>query len=247
MFRTLVFHEVRPQKELNGRQRPIAVSDGYEDSLPLPLFDSLPLFEEQINYLKDAGYHSLSIGEVQGFYEKKLLLPEKSVLLTFDDCYQSMKEYAYPVLKKAGWKAAAFVVSGWLFDEPSAYDPNSSRVLSTAELEEMRDVFEYVNHTSHFHRRKGTTMSSAMWETTEDFKQDLYDCNQFVDIKDAFAYPFGLYDQRTIDTLKEMSFKLAFTTKPGVNTKDTHPLELHRDVIPYSLSIEQFKNLMEEV
>lgn len=245
MFRTLVFHEVRPQEELTGQQRPIVVCDGYEDALPLPLFDSLPLFEEQINYLKKTGFHALSIAEIRDFYEKNLPLPEKSVLLTFDDCYQSMKKYAYPVLKKSGYKAAAFVVSGWLFDEPSAYNPNSSQVLSKAELEEMRDVFEYVNHTSHFHRRRGITSASSMWETSENFKKDLNECNQLVDVKDTFAYPFGLYDQQTINTLKEMNFKLAFTTKPGINTKDTEPFELHRDVIPYSLSAEQFKNLME--
>ena len=187
MFRALVFHEVRPPEELNGEQRPIAVADGYEDSLPLPLFDSLPLFEEQINYLKKAGYQSLRIAQIQDFYKTGHPLPNKSVLLTFDDCYQSMKRYAYPILKEAGFTASAFVVSGWLFDQASAYEPDLSKTLGKDELTEMNDVFEYVNHTHHFHQRKGTTLSSAMWESPADFEQDLLECKRHVEIHDAFA------------------------------------------------------------
>lgn len=232
-------------EELNGQQRPIIVADGYEDALPLPLFDSLPLFKEQINYLKQEGFHSLRISEVRAFYEKGQPLPEKSVLLTFDDCYQSMKKYAYPVLKEAGFQATVFVAAGWLFQTPSNYQPEVSKVLSEQELTEMADVFEYANHTTHFHERKGTTQSRPMWETAERFKEDLISCNKHVALTDVFAYPFGLYDQRTVEVLEEMDFHLAFTTKPGINTHETAPLELHRDVIPYTMPIEALKTMME--
>lgn len=245
MFRSLVFHEIRPVEELNGQQRPIVVADGYEDALPLPLFDSLPLFQEQINYLKQEGFHSLSISEVRAFYEQGQPLPEKSVLLTFDDCYQSLKEYAYPVLKAAGFQATVFVAAGWLFEKPSSYQPEVSRVLSQQELAEMKDVFEYANHTTHFHERRGTTQSRPMWETAERFKEDLILCNDHVALTDVFAYPFGLYDQQTVTVLEELNFNLAFTTKPGINRKETAPLELYRDVIPYTLPVEAFKKMME--
>nr|WP_249274550.1 polysaccharide deacetylase family protein [Enterococcus sp. 9E7_DIV0242] len=244
VFRTLVFHEIRPVEELNGQQRPIVVADGYEDALPLPLFDSLPLFKEQINYLKQEGFHSLRISEVRAFYEKGEPLPEKSVLLTFDDCYQSMKEYAYPILKEAGFQATVFVAAGWLFQTPSVYQPEVSKVLSQQELTEMIDVFEYANHTTHFHERRGTTQSRPMWESPERFKEDILACNDYVELTDVFAYPFGLYDQQTVSVLKELDFTLAFTTKPGINTRETAPLELNRDVIPYTLPIETFKKMM---
>ncbi|WP_321382658.1 polysaccharide deacetylase family protein [uncultured Enterococcus sp.] len=245
MFRTLVFHEIRPVEELYEQPRPILVADGYEDALPLPLFDSLPLFQEQINYLKQEGFHSLSISEVRAFYEQGQPLPEKSVLLTFDDCYQSLKEYAYPVLKEAGFQATVFVAAGWLFQTPSCYQPEVSKVLSKEELKEMADVFEYANHTTHFHERRGTIQSRPMWETAEHFKEDLLLCNEQVALTDVFAYPFGLYDQQTVHVLREMNFCLAFTTKSGINTYETAPLELHREVIPYTMPIEAFKTMME--
>ena len=246
MFRTLVFHEVRPESELALGQRPIQVADGYEDSLPMPLYVSVAHFQEQINFLKEQNVHCLTVNEIKAFYEKKQPLPENSVFLTFDDCYQSMKEYAYPILKKANMKATVFVVKGWLFSEKKAYHPEYSRCLSVDEVEEMSDVFETANHTTYFHKRKGTTLSQPMWETKKRVKEDILECNQLVTHKDVFAYPFGLYNQETVTTLEEMAFQLAFTTKSGWNSLDTSPLELHRDVIPEAMSIQTFQLLMKE-
>lgn|GEM_PF-394733 len=151
--------------------RPIELADGYQDALPLPLFNSCSHFKQQIDFLKAEKYHTLTLEEVKDYYLQKKALPEKAVLLTFDDCYQSMREYAYPLLKEAGFKATAFVVSGWLFAEPSPYKPAVSKTLSRSELNEMSDVFEYANHTTHFHERKGM-MGRSMWEPAEKFAAD---------------------------------------------------------------------------
>lgn len=241
MFRTLVFHEIRPQEEFSEQVRPIQVADGYQDALPLPLFNSLSHFKQQIAFLKAENYHTLSLAEVKAFYTEQKPLPEKSILITFDDCYQSMKKYAYPILKEAGFQAVAFVVSGWLFSEASPYNQEKSQTLSFEELAEMTDVFAYANHTAHFHERRGTVESKSMWSTAEAFKKDLLECDPYVAEKDVFAYPFGLYDQKTVTTLADLGFVLSFTTKSGVNTVTTSPLELHRDVIPFSMPLEIFK------
>ncbi|WP_430611374.1 polysaccharide deacetylase family protein [Enterococcus sp. DIV0876] len=243
MFRTLVFHEIRPEQELLDHPRPIAVADGYQDAMPLPLFNSTSHFKQQLAFLKAENYHTLTLDEVKAYLFAQQPIPEKSVLLTFDDCYQSMKEYAYPLLKEAGFHASVFVVTGWLFDQPRPYDPDYSQTLSQTELLAMTDVFEYANHTHHFHERKGLK-SRSMWEKPTDFATDLARCNQWVTIKDVFAYPFGFYDQGTINTLKEANFKLAFTTKPGCNTATTPPMELHRDVIPFNMPLAAFKELL---
>ncbi|MGM0124537.1 hypothetical protein IGI37_001915 [Enterococcus sp. AZ194] len=249
MFRTLVFHEVRPESELTMGQRPIRVADGYEDSLPNPLYVSVAHFQEQINFLKEQNYHCLTLNEIKAFYEggNATSLPEKSVLLTFDDCYQSMKEYAYPILKAAGMKATVFAVKGWLFSEKDTYHPEYSQCLSVDEVKEMADVFETANHTTHFHKRRGTTLSQPMWETKDKVEEDIRECNQLVTHKDVFAYPFGLYNEETVEILQEMGFKLAFTTKSGWNSLETSPLELHREVIPEAMSCEIFQKLMEDI
>lgn len=244
MFRTLMFHEIRPDEELYPQVRPIEVADGYQDALPLPLFNSLAHFQQQIDFLKTEGYYSLTLQEVKDYFLKKASLPKNSVLITFDDCFQSMKKYAYPVLKEADFRAVAFFPSGWLYTESSNYQPDVSKTLAHSELTDMDDVFEYANHTSHFHQRKGMTAGRSMWETATAFTIDLQECNHFVEHQDVFAYPFGLYDQSTIDTLQKNGFVLGFTITPGINTQETTPMELRRDMIPATMPIEEFKKLM---
>lgn len=246
MFTTLVFHEVRPKSEIASGQRAISVADGYQDSLPMPLYNSLDYFCEILNELKGTGYHFLSLDEIKGFYYENRELPKKSILITFDDCYQSQKKYAYPILKKMGIRAVSFEPTGWVYGEEKAYKEESSVVLSFKELEEMGDVFTYANHTHHYHQREGVEKSRIMWESKISFMQDLKKCNQYVEAKDVFAYPFGIYNQSSVQTLRESDFKLAFTTEPGINTRETPPLELHRNIVIEDLPIEKFRDMLGE-
>lgn len=246
MFTTLVFHEIRPKNEISSGARPILVADGYQDSLPMPLYNSLDFFCELLSYLKDAGYYFLSLDEVKEFYYENKDIPAKSVLITFDDCYQSQKKYAYPVLKEMGIKAVSFEPTGWVFEEEQSYKEAFSQVLSFKELEEMADVFTYANHTHHFHQREGIEKSRIMWESEALFIQDLDECNLQVEEKDVFAYPFGLYHQDNVQTLSNLKFKLAFTTEPGINTRITPPLELHRNIVMEGLPIDKFKEMLGE-
>lgn len=245
-FQVLLYHEVRPEEELSQTTRPIQVNDGYEDALPVPLFQSLSHFKQQMTFLKEENYHLLTLEEVKNYYAGTFSLPEKSILLTFDDCYQSMKKYAYPILKELNFTAVSFVVTGWLYDTPAPFAPEVSRTLSFPELLEMSDVFQYANHTDHFHERRGTTLGKSMWEPEEDFVKDLAACNTWVKYQDVFAYPFGLYNEENVATLEKNHFTLGFTTLTGPNHQNTNPLELHRNVIPLNLPLEKFQHLVQE-
>ncbi|MEG0551096.1 MAG: polysaccharide deacetylase family protein [Vagococcus sp.] len=244
MFKTLVFHEIRPEKELELGMRPVIVANGYQDQLPMPLFNSVPFFEQEMVYLKENGYHFLTLDELKSFFYEKKQLPDKSILITFDDCFQSMKKHAYPILKKMNIPAVCFAPTGWLFETESDYSPNESKALSFQELENMRDVFTYANHTHDFHVRRGIEASKLMWETTENVLKDLAKCSQWVEETDVFAYPFGLYDEKNVALLKEHDFKLAFTTKQGTTTINTHPLEIERYVIPFTMNMEEFEQVI---
>jgi len=71
-------------------------------------------FAEQMNYLKREGYRVVSLAEFVEWLRLKRQLPRKSVVLTFDDGYQSFREYAYPVLKKLGFPATLFVYTDYV-------------------------------------------------------------------------------------------------------------------------------------
>lgn len=246
-FSTLMYHEIREGDTFDeNHPSAIDVKQDYNDVLPSPLFIKKENFEEQMAYLYNNNYHTLTLDEVKDYYYNNIELPAKSVLLTFDDCYQSIKIFAYPILKKYNFHGVAFVVTNWLHDCAQEYNPNRSVCMAISELATISDVFEYANHTDSLHQRINSTTSSLILSSDEDISFDLDQCNSksFITAKDVFAYPFGIYEERNVKLLKEKGFKLAFTSLDGSNTKSTDPLLLHRNAIPYFMSIETFHKVV---
>lgn len=244
-FTTLMYHEIREQSMLHPEQAsPIEVRQDYEDNLPYPLFVTLENFKTQMEYLYENKYHTLTLEEVIQYYYHDEELPEKSVLLTFDDCYQSIARYAYPILKQYQFHAVAFVVTGWLNAKSKPFDPEKSVCLTENELKEMVDVFEFANHTDQFHTRRDNTISRIMDATDQEFFEDLDRCNAnpLIQAKKVFAYPFGFFQDRNVVALRSKGFQLAFTSYDGKNDRDTDPLLLKRNAIPYFMDHTTFQN-----
>lgn len=246
-FTTLMYHEIRESQSLPARQpSPIKVRQNYEDNLPSPLFVSLENFQEQMTYLYENRYHTLTYTQIIDYYYNGRELPDKSVFLTFDDCYQSMAQYAYPILKKYQFHATAFVVTGWLNIKREPFDPDRSICLTEEELLPMSDVFAYANHTDQLHKRKDMTTSSMMEVSNQQLSQDLDQCNanSLIEASTVFAYPFGLYSDCNVEVLRNKGFRLAFTTAGGRNDLHTDPLLLRRNVVPFFMPPEDFRKLL---
>lgn len=246
-FTTLMYHEIREQSMLHPEQAsPIDVRQDYEDQLPSPLFVTLENFQAQMAYLYENNYHTLTLEQVIHSYYHGEELPEKSVLLTFDDCYQSIARYAYPLLKRYHFHATAFVVTGWLNQDRKPFDPDKSVCLTADELREMADVFEYANHTDQFHTRRENTISIMMEATNQQLIEDLDCCNAnpIIQAKNVFAYPFGFFCDRNVEALRSNGYQLAFTSDSGKNDKATDPLLLKRNAIPYFMDLQTFQDLV---
>lgn len=247
-FTTLMYHEIRENRMLQpGQASPIEVRQDYEDNLPSPLFVTQENLIAQMEYLYANHYHTLTLEEVKAYYYEGARLPERSVLITFDDCYQSIQLYAYPILKKYQFHAVAFVVTGWLNTKAQPFHPEKSVCLTEHDLTPMSDVFEYANHTDQFHTRVSQTVSQLMSASDDSFAEDLDCCNShsIVGSKDVFAYPFGLFSERNVMLLKQKGFRLAFTSDSGRNTRSTDPLLLKRNAIPYFVSMPDFEAMLQ--
>ena len=79
-----------------------------KDGNPLTLWTDQ--FEAQMAYLAAEGYTTITIDEMMDAYEHGTPLPEKPVIITFDDGYADNYENAYPILKKYGFKATIFLI-----------------------------------------------------------------------------------------------------------------------------------------
>ena len=245
-FKVLMYHEIIKKEDFKyAEYKGIKVQQGYKDALPPVLFSYLKNFEEQMKYLQDEGYVTISLKDVTDFYYNNKALPERAVLLTFDDMYKSVLLYAYPILKKYGFHAVGFVVADWLFTEEQGYATDQSVCLSKEELEQMKDVFEYANHTKALHTRNNG--QGALQSTDRaSFLCDIKACEGAVDTKYVFAYPFGIYTDKNIEWLKEAGFLIAFTSEEGMNTKSTDPFKLYRNGVLLDSDPERFKAMLKD-
>ncbi|HEX3138892.1 MAG TPA: polysaccharide deacetylase family protein, partial [Rhizobacter sp.] len=85
-------------------------------------------FAEQLEWLARNDYRVLRLQDVAAFVEGKQALPARSVVLTFDDGYESYYRYAYPLLKKHGFPATVFLYSDFV---------GASDALTWAQMQEM--------------------------------------------------------------------------------------------------------------
>lgn len=199
-------------------------------------------FREQMEYLHVNGYNTITLEELELFIKKEIKLPEKSVHITFDDGYLSNLVYGYPVLKEYGFKASLFMITGLIEEKSNTFDPKILSYLSYDDMAVMSDVFEYAAHTHNLHYLEGKN-SFVVIKPIEVVRDDLKK-NKEILKTDYFAYPYGKYNSSTIKLLKELGFKMAFTTKAGYVRPGDNPFTLKRQsVFPWT-TIEQFAKLV---
>lgn len=76
-------------------------------------------FESQLRHLQRNGYRTLSANELVAVLNRETPVPDRAVLLTFDDGTLTLWSVAFPLLKRYGFKAVAFVIPDWVADRPT--------------------------------------------------------------------------------------------------------------------------------
>lgn len=92
------------------------VEDGAADQRYLSVRTSA--LSDQMAWLRDNGYQPISVQQILDAHDGKIVLPEKAVLLTFDDGYSSFYTRVWPLLKAYNWPALWAPVGSWV-DAPA--------------------------------------------------------------------------------------------------------------------------------
>ncbi len=186
--------------------------------------------------MKAENYHTLTLAEVKDFYFQQQPLPEKSVL-TFDDCYQSMKEYAYPLLKEAGFKATAFVVTGW-FLMPSALRARSFADIERLRISRNERCLRVCQPYRSFSRTQGP--ARAFNGKHQQPLRKTYEAAISTWPSRMFCHPLVFMIRR-----RSLPWKGRFCSSIYHQTRYQHGTnqakELHRAVIPFSLPMAAFE------
>jgi peptidoglycan/xylan/chitin deacetylase (PgdA/CDA1 family) len=169
--------------------------------------------EAELKYLQENGYHSVVSGQVYEYYANGKPLPNKPVMLSFDDNDDNQYTAALPLLKKYGFTATFFIMT------VSIDRPNYMTGDQIIDLD--KQGFDVQPHTWDHHM-------------VTDYKTDADWQKQIIGPKKTledmlghptpyFAYPFGVYDAASAEKLKQYGYKAAFRLR-DVQDKAADPL-----------------------
>ena len=202
-------------------------------------------FAAHMAWLADQGYHSASCADLEAFLSGHAL-PDKSVMITFDDGYLDNYVHAYPVLRQHGLHAVVFVVTDWIGDNstirpltgeagaPPTYNHRDCTkqiqtghadavMMRWAEIQRTLadDTFEFHSHTaSHTRWDKRCTASSEKSEKlAEDLHRSRETLKQHLNLEDThLCWPQGYFDADYQSTARTQGFTHLYTTMPGTTT-----------------------------
>jgi len=176
-------------------------------------------FARQMRWLRDRGYSSITQRELWDALMCGRRLPARPILITFDDGYRDVFFHASPVLRRVGFRATAYVVSGRI----SAGDPSFLTWPLLRALE--RRGIEIGSHTV-AHRDLTALPDAALLADLKSSRRALE--HRLGHPVAWLAYPFGHNDARVRRQARRAGYLLAVTTRPGARASAREPLALPR-------------------
>lgn len=161
-------------------------------------------FEAQLQYLKENGWTTISLDELVEGLKNPGKLPEKPIILTFDDGYLDFYTTAAPLLAKYNMKGAVYVLSQGSKRGPGFYMTDEQiKELSTSPL------ITIASHTQTHTYLKGRSEPTQRREIIESKKELEALIGKPVE---HFAYPYGAFDETSLRLVKEAGYKSATST-----------------------------------
>lgn len=187
---------------------------------------------EEFEWLKAEGYYFPTWEEVRRYVDGELILPEKSIVLTFDDAAKSFLEYGVPVLEQCQLPITSFIVTAWNGEEKVA--------------EYASDTITFQSHSHNMHQAGGNIGHGGIFTALshDEALEDLLTSIEICGNGDAFAYPYGDYTQECRDVVEEAGFLCAVTTEYGKAYPGDDPLLLPRVRMSVDQSLEQFQSMV---
>lgn len=214
-------------------------------------------FRAQMRYLATHGWHTIGLDTLARFLSGEAL-PERSIVVTFDDGYLDNWVYAHPAMAEHGLHGVIFLVTGWVGDGPARPHAGNGDVPTTlshkacmeavrtgrtdaamlrwSEVQAMHEAgtFEFHSHT-HSHTRWDRTETDAAGRDrglTEDLERSRATLHgQFGDAGTHLCWPQGYYDDAYCVVARRAGFSHLYTVRRGACLPTTPREEIPRIVV----------------
>ncbi len=203
----------------------ISIPPADADEYRIRLSVAPDLFRQQLDYLQAQGYVTIPMEDLISYLQRgEPPLPEKPIILTFDDGYMDNYENAFPALQERGMVGTFFVITD--FADRAATDPAYSLYATWDQWREMDAAgMEIGSHSRDHPDLKGKDVDFLVWQalgSSQTLEANLGKKPR------VLAYPFGSYDQQVIEVFHSAGFWGAVTTQPGVVQDTRHLFQMPR-------------------
>ncbi|WP_031472995.1 polysaccharide deacetylase family protein [Agathobaculum desmolans] len=192
-----------------------------------------------LDALQQRGYRTVTVSDLLAFVQQGAPLPEKPVMITFDDGYYNNYVYAYPLLQQRGMRAVVSIIGA----QTDLYTQNGTENAYWSHLRldrlcEMQDVFEVQNHSWNLHEygaRRGCLRRQDESEETygDILREDTAQTQRLLSearlpVPQCYTYPFGACSAESEQILQEMGFACTLGCEEKINTVTRDPACLYQ-------------------
>ncbi len=257
-FTVLSYHEIANKSETLDSSYAVTPSD----------------FDEQIHWLMSNGYHFVGIDDILKHRKNKKPLPNKAVLITFDDGYQSVYANAFPILKKYKIPVVIALVGSWLESKDKVdFDKHTiarSKFLSQEEIKEMvkSGLVEIASHSYTLHGGiEGNPQGSMqpaittrkwlkdknVYEDEKSYQQRIRNdlaknsafLKQYTGQKPrVMVWPYGHYNKEVRKIAEQLGMPLGLTLDDGSNTRTAPLWGMRRILVEQKMTLKDLETDM---
>lgn len=218
----LMYHAIEPEgsERLSDEERFYAISP--------------ERFREQMRYLKENGYNTLGFEGLVNVAEGDDL-PDKSVMITFDDGHISHYDKALPILRELGLKAAFFLVVNDIA-KPYRINWQQARDINRAGMDIGSHSMNHVVLNGFSYQRLIAELKSSQVVLEDELDTKII----------AYSVPRGLYSGNISAVARGAGYKLVFTSFTGNVSFFSNPYCLRRSAILNHYSMKEFISIMKK-
>ena len=221
------------------------------------------VFEGQMEYLHKAGCMTLKIHDLIAYINGGLTLPQKAVVVTFDDGWLDNYMYAFPVIKKYKINATVFLITNRVENAslknskfiPTYSGQNSKLLIPTHNeskvliensedwkvvlnwelIKEMSDsgMIEFYSHTKS-HAKCNSLPEKELMEELKESREIIE--KRLGSPSPYFCWPYGKYNDLAVNVAKKIGYKAIFTTNHGVVETGSDPFAINRIIVKDSIA-----------
>lgn len=194
------------------------------------LYISQAQLDQHLKMLRDNGFHSILPDQLVDHLTFGTPLPEKPVMLTFDDTHKDHYTIAYPLLKKYGFNAVFCTIAAYI---------GKKYLMNAEQVRELSDNGNVIANHSWDHPNM-TKLKEEDWARQVDSARLMLEQVTGRSVN-YFFYPYGAYNKQAIDELKKHGVKAAFQLMDKPDPGDDQLFTIRRLLVSGKWSPDELK------